>query len=223
MRLQIIAGVAFTMGMALLFQVNGPGDSGIRPQGGALGSRKVISRETYARVVDMVFPRDGEGHGHDFILRFEPSFAPESQIVVRNAVNKIEVLEYTSLSGNIYKKLNSVVAHGGEEDAVAMAKLIQVRKRLVEVPITQALQWRDGFADSVGNSIKTLEQRSAEAAKGVGTVTIDGTFYSLWYDPEGSHISISVWDHEISDREITGELRLVRWMNAVRRDVEKLK
>jgi len=85
--------MAFAMGLALLFQVNSDVYSSARPQGSALGSRKVISRETYSRVLDMVFPRDGDGHGYDFILRFEPSFSPESQIVIRIAANKIEVLD----------------------------------------------------------------------------------------------------------------------------------
>lgn len=193
------------------------------PQDGNPQSYKVISKETYERVLNTVFPRDGEGRGYDFILRFEPSFAPESQIIIRSTANKVEMLEYTSLSGNIYKKLNSVVAQGGKEDVVAMAKLIQVRKRLIDVPIAQSKKWRRSLVDSFDSSMKILEQRNNEAARGVGTITLDGTFYNFWYDQAGSHISFNILDEEVSDYEVTGILKLVQWMNSVRMDVAKLK
>ena len=186
-------------------------------------SYKGFSHETHERVLDILFQRDEANRDYDLVLRFEPSFAPESQIVVRTAANKVEVVEYASLSGNIYRQLDSVMAHGGKEDPVEMAKLIQVRKRLIEVSHAQAKQWRRSLAVSVAASIKTLERRSVESERGIGTIALDGTFYHLWYDQVGSHLSFSLLDHEASDRGVTGELELVRWMNSVRLNVAKRK
>ena len=215
MNFRISGTVAVALIVLLPFQVSAVGlQSGSLSQE-PLKTYKLVSRETCERVLDIVFQRDQANWDYDFVLRFEPSFAPESQIVVRKAANRVEVVEYTSLSGNIFMKLNSVMAHGGKEDPVEMAKLIQVRKRMIEVPNTQVRQWRRRLADSISASIKRLEQRSVEAERGIGTITIDGTFYNLWYDQVGSHISFKLLDHEVSNNEVTGELELVRWMNSV--------
>src|SRR5437899_1058343 len=60
-------------------------------------SYKLVSHETHERVLDIVFQRDEANRDYDFVLRFEPSFAPESQITVKKAVGKIEVVTYRSL------------------------------------------------------------------------------------------------------------------------------
>ena len=85
---------------------------------GALKSNKVISQETYNQVLDILFNRDESAKNYLLVLRFGPSFHPESQIVIRGGGDKVEVLEYTSMSGNIYSKLNEIISHGGKEDAV---------------------------------------------------------------------------------------------------------
>jgi hypothetical protein len=222
MNLGLSHRIGFSLVVMLLLQFRAGGSRTPLLAQEPLKSYKVISRETYERVLDTVFQRDEANRDYDFVLRFEPTIAPESQIVIKRAGRKTVVVEYMSLSGNIYRKLDNIMANGGKEDAVEMAKLVQVRKRLVEVREAQVRQWRGSLPEMMAASMKLLEQRSAEAAKGIGTITIDGTFYSIWYDQVGTHMSIGVWDHEVSNREITGELELVRWMNAVRRDVEKL-
>jgi hypothetical protein len=86
------------------------------------------------------------------------------------------------------------MANGGKEDAVEMAKLVQVRRRLVEVRDAQGNQWRVSLPGMMAASMKLLGQRSAAAARGIGTTTIDGTFYSLWYDQSGSSIFFRAFD-----------------------------
>lgn len=221
MKTRIWCSVLLAMIVLLSFQVRAVRSRAESFLQGPHKSYRVVSRETHERVLNIVFQRDEASRDYDFVLRFEPSFAPESQIVVRTAANKVEVVEYASLSGNIYRKLDSVMANGGKEDPVEMAKLIQVRKRLIEVSHAQVAQWRRSLADSVAASMKALERRSVESARGIGTITLDGTFYHLWYDQVGSHLSFGLLDHEVRDREVTGELELVRWMNSVRLNVGK--
>lgn len=221
--LMMIVLVSFRSG-ALAFQSGSVLQEPLKQE--PLKTYKVVSSETYERVLDIVFSRNEPTQNYDFVLRFKPSFAPESQILVKTpiifkgAVDKVEVVTYTSLSGNIYGVLNSTMAHGGKEDPVEMAKLIQVQKRVIEVPIARVRQWRRNLAAAFGASMKRLELRAAESERGIGTITIDGTFYDLRYDQVGSHISFSVLDHEVSNREVTGGLEIVRWMNTLRRDVE---
>lgn len=223
MNKRMLGSVAFTIIVIMSFQ---PSAVGFRPGElfqEPLKTYKVVSHETHERVLDILFQRDEANRDYDFILRFAPSFAPESQIVVKRRFGKAEVVEYTSLSGNIYGKLNNVMANGGKEDAAEMAKLVQVKKRVIEVPTAQVRQWRKSLANSIGATMKALEQRDIEDERGNGTITIDGTFYYFWYTQVTGDISFNLLDHEISDRKVTGLLALVRWMNTVRLDIGKSK
>ena len=220
--MSLIAGcVANAMILVLTFQLGAIWPRDGYPTQRPLKSYKLVSHETHERVLDIVFERDEANREYDFVLRFEPSSAPESQIIVKKAIGTFEVTEYRSSSGNIYSKLNSLMAQGSKEDAVEMAKLVQVEKSVIEVPTEQVRQWRRSLANAIGGSMKTLEQRAVEAERGVGTITLDGTFYCLVYDQIGDHFSIRLLDHEVSNQEVTGQLELVRWMNAVRLDVAK--
>lgn len=224
MNLRTLVRVVFAITVMLPLQTNTVECGSELPlQEGALNKYKVVSEGTYTRVLDSVFPRDQAKGDYGFALRFKPSFAPESQIVIRRALNKVEVVEYTSLSGNIYRNLDSIMAHGGKEDAVEMAKLIQVKRRSIEVPIAQVKMWHSSLLNSISASVKTFKQRGEESERGIGTLRLDGTFYDLWYNQGIGDISFSVYDQEISDREVTGELKLVRWMNTVRLDIGKSK
>jgi hypothetical protein len=217
--------VAFAISVTMLVQLNTAGfQGGSPPQEIPSKSYKLISTETHDRVLEILFSRYNLKGDYWFVLRFKPSSSPESQIVVREERDKIEVVEYTSLSGNIYSKLNSIMAEGGKEDAIEMAKLIKVGKRSIDIPDAQARQWRTSFFKSIGDSIKAFKQRSEEYDKGIGTLTIDGTFYNLWYH-HVDHITIAFdfYDEEVRDRQPNGDLKLVQWMNAVRRDIERLK
>jgi hypothetical protein len=174
-------------------------------------------------VLDIIFQRDEGNRDYDIVLRFEPSNAPESQLYIKRTATKTQVLEYTSVNGNVYGKIDNILRNGGKEDAGEMAKQCQVRKRTLEVPTPRANEWWSSLPDAMAATVKLLQHRGAEAARGVGTIPIDGTDYRFWYDQVGSNIYARLMDQEISSREVTGEVELVRWMNNVRCDVEKLK
>ena len=201
--------------------------SGSSHQETGLKSNKLVSEETYKRVLDIVFPRDEPRGDYYLVLRFRPSFHPTSQVVIKRGLrglDKVEVIEYTSLSGNIYMKLNELMSHGGKEDAVDMAKLIKVRRRSLRVTIAQGKHWHTSFLQSLGESLKTLRERSEQFDKaGTIDVVLDGTFYDIWYSQDISDMSFNFYDEEVSDQQPNGQLKLVQWMNALRHDVEKLK
>ena len=60
-------------------------------------------------MLDAVFPRNDPDPNKtlfEFVLRFRPSFHATSQIVIRNRGDRTELIEYISLDGNIFDKLN---------------------------------------------------------------------------------------------------------------------
>ncbi|HYW73742.1 MAG TPA: hypothetical protein VE961_22150 [Pyrinomonadaceae bacterium] len=191
---------------------------------GAVKSDKIISQEAYNRVLDILFPRDEPRGDYGLVLRFKPSFHPESQVVIKRGVDKVEVIEYTSLNGNIYSKLNELMSHGAKDDPAELAKFIKVRRKSIQVPYAQIKQWHASFLESFGQSLIAFRKRSEEFDKaGTISVVIDGTFYDLWYGQGVNDMSFSFYDEEVSDKLPDGQLKVVQWMNAVRRDVEKLK
>jgi len=187
-------------------------------------NNKIISQEAYNRVLDILFPRDEPRGDYGLVLRFKPSFHRESQVVIKRGVDKVEVIEYTSLNGNIYSKLNELMSHGAKEDPAELAKLIKVGRRSIQVPYAQIKQWHTSFLESLGQSLITFKNRSEEFDRaGTISVVIDGTFYDLWYGQGINDMSFSFYDEEVSEKLPDGQLKVVQWMNTVRRDVERLK
>lgn len=201
---------------------------GSHVQEGAPKTRSVVSPETYDQVLDILFPCDAADSAktvYAFALRFRPSFKPESQIVIRRGVEKIEVVEYTSPNGNIYGKLNEILARTGKEDAVEMAKSIKVRRREISVSAAQIQRWHATLFDSIANTTRPLKDRGEEfdRTNGSETILLDGAIYELWYENRLNKMSYTLHDVEVDTPGSDGEFKLVRWMNAVRREVAKLK
>ena len=189
-------------------------------------SYPVISRETYNRVLEILFPRDDPDSSKtvfELVLRFRPSFQPTSQIVIRKRVDKVEIVEYTSLEGNIYRKLNEALASGSKEDAVELAKLIRVQRKEIRIPHDQIQQWYADFLDSLSETT-TLKERGEEFDKTEGseTILLDGTIYDLWYQQRLNKMKFSLYDVEVDTPGSDGEFKLVKWMNALRREVGRL-
>jgi len=60
-------------------------------------------------VLDIIFQRDEGNRDYDIVLRFEPSNAPESQLYIKRTATKTQVLEYTSVNGNVYGKIDNIL------------------------------------------------------------------------------------------------------------------
>jgi len=190
-------------------------------------SSPVVSEATYNRVLDMLFPKDASIANKpvwSIVLRFKPTFKPESQIVIRRDENKVEVIEYTSPDGSIYVKLNEILALTSKEEAVEMAKAIKVKRREISVHYSQVKRWHTTLFDSIAGTTKTLKVVGEEFDKTRSESFVpDGTIYDLWYEQLLNQMSFSLYDVEIDKPGSDGEFKLVQWMNAVRRDIGKLK
>jgi hypothetical protein len=191
------------------------------------GVYPVVSWETYNRILDMVFPRDDLDTSKtvfEFVLRFEPSFHSTSQVVVRKRLDRIEVVEYTSPDGNIFDKLNELLDRAGKEDAVAMAKSIRVKRREIAISDTQIKRWYATFFDSLVVTTKSVRAKGEKSDKShTATFVLDGTTYNVWYKQNLETFSLSLYDVEVDTPGSDGELKLVQWMNSIRREVAKSK
>lgn len=187
----------------------------------------VVSRETYLQVLDTVFPRNDPDPSKtifEFVLRFGPSFHVTSQIVIRNRGDRTELIEYTSLDGNIFDKLNETLARGGKEDVTTLARSIRVRRREILIPEVQIRGWYGQFFEALEVTGKTLKQNGEESLRTRSvTLVLDGTIYEVWYKQGLTEISLSLYDVEVDTRGSDGELKLVQWMNSIRREVSRLK
>lgn len=229
MTLRLIGSPALGAMLILMLQVSSVNaQSGATLQDAQTKTYPVVREETYNRVLEILFPRDvptSRGSLWAIVLRFRPNSKPESQIIIRRDVNrKLEVVEYTSPDGSIYAKLNEALARGGKEDAAEMAKSIRVTRREVSVTPAQARRWYATFFDSLAGTTKALREALDESEKtGAESFVLHGTFYDLWYEQGLNEMSFKLYDVEVDKSGSDGELKLVQWMNTVRRDAGKLK
>lgn len=183
-----------------------------------------VSQETYNRVLEILLPIEYPSPDKtDFFiaLRFQPSFSRTSQITIRNDVEKTEVIEYAA-NVNVYDELNKILAETCLENPEEMAKLIKVEKKKLDVPPLRVKQWHINFLRSLSSSLDNFRQRSEQRAKdGTVSIILDGTSYKLWYMQGGDKIEIEFYDAEIDDPKVTGNFKLVQWMNTVRQQVRK--
>jgi len=216
----LAAALSLVSQVGLNAQSNAPPDQSQR-------TNPVVSWKIYYAVLDTVFPRtdpDTSTTTFELVLRFEPSFHATSQIVIRNRGDKTKIIEYTSPDGNIFDKLNEALGHGAKEEAATLAKSIQVKRREIAMPEAQIKGWYKDFFDSLTATGKTLQQRGEESLKTRSvTVVLDGTTYNLWYQQGLNKTSLSLYDVEIDTPGSDGELKLVQWMNRIRREVAKTK
>lgn len=224
--LRLLTNVVLLMVLSLALGIGAVGQ--VRtPRSQSQRSYPVITRDTYLRVLDAVFPRDDPDPSQtvfEFVLRFRPSFHVTSQLVIRNRGDRTELIEYTSLDGNIFDKLNETFARGGKEDVTVLAKSIRVNRREIVISEAQIKGWYDRFFEAMEVTGKTLKQTGEESLRTSSvTLVLDGTIYEVWYKQGLSEISLSLYDVEVDARGSDGELKLVQWMNSIRREVTKSK
>jgi hypothetical protein len=87
----------------------------------------------YPRALDLLFPRDALKQPALYfvtILRYEPSFEPESQIVLIGREGYAEAIEYRSLDGNLFYKLDDLIRNG-DITASDFAKRVRIQRLCV--------------------------------------------------------------------------------------------
>jgi hypothetical protein len=190
-------------------------------------SYPVISHDTHRKVLDILFPLDVlKGGGNEFalVLRYMPSFESESQIVIVGRSGKVLVTEYSSMDGNIYSKLNRILAETSREDPLGMSKMIRVKKRELIVPLPDFQKWRRGLVESIGAALKPKQKETATPPAQV-SVVLDGTFYELWDYSDvisgAGELHYSVYGSEVSKPVYRDESPFIGWMKMMRNEIGK--
>jgi len=168
----------------------------------------------YQRILDIVMPRElYDRRGGEFLLtlRFEPSFDPESQIVIGKRPEGYAVTYYSLPAGvrSISYQMDKIVAETGETDAAVIAKQINVECQKVDIPAQVVAELMSQYSNlRLSPELDTL-------------VTLDPTWYRLWFraSSSGAELFFSYGDAHYGHDEKAHPL--VRWMNEVKRVVEK--
>ena len=189
---------------------------------------RVLEIEDYGKILDMLFPRDvfdeyEYKRSFVLVLRYKPSFDAETQIVIAGRENGINVVEFTSLDGNVYYKLGEIMEKTGQKSSVELAKYIRVKKRELKIPLRQLNIWRRNLIDSVSRSVRPKVLESTLPAATMANVTDDGTRYELWDSSLSGEIYFTPSGIEENGRDFSGKRSLIRWMERVRREVDKRK
>jgi len=180
------------------------------------GKLPMPAEGTGGRVRDLAFPveqgswRTG---GFMLVLRFVPSFHPESQIVVRYAVSGTASVDYRAAQASFEDVWRTYYCR--DLDNKALLRLMGVKKSSLALPDAVVQRWFEDLWRAWVASAPILEQEAYGS-----TVQLDGTRYHLDYYDAQKHLSLSVMGSEIPYEE-AGDLPIVQWMNRVRKDIEK--
>ena len=172
----------------------------------------------YYRVVDALFSRkllDARPSLILLTLRYLPSFEGESQIAIsKNMEGEYVVTSYSLPRGSerIGEQVGQISAALGIEDPVEIAKHIKVKVRKVDVPsrvVSELVRRYDAL------------RMSADLDMDPASVIIDPTVYQLSFRIAGTvnefYVSFPASDFGHDQKAHP----LVRWMNEVKRVVEK--
>jgi len=169
----------------------------------------------YHRVLDILFPREPcllPGGEFVLILRFVPAFDPESQIVIRKLGERDYAVRYYYLprgSKNAGIQIADLVEQAGLDDVQELANRIRIQVEDMHLPTTVIADLMARYSQLLVSPV--LDTR----------VILDPTWYQLWFHTTSSssdvHFSLAGPDYGHDAKAHP----LVRWMNEVKRVVEK--
>jgi len=190
-------------------------------------SYRPISSKTYDQVLDILF-RQNEFLPNkaiwSIVIRFKPSSGVETQIVIRRKEEKVEVISFTPKNGSIYSQLNSILKQTGIEDAIKMAKEIEIERKEIKTSLRQVNYWHTSLFRSISQSARQLSEYGKELDKtGKESFVVHGAIYDCWYEHLLNKMSFSLYDVGDSQNTSMARYNLVKWMNILRHEVEQLK
>lgn len=172
----------------------------------------VVSSEARRTILDLAFPRNEtlqRGELAKLVLRFLPSFHPESQLTITVRQNDEVHLEVLLSTAQLDRVLDETANDSNVEIPRVVAHMgITRRSRLLSAAEFQ--QWHRGFWLALNDSTMPLMERAAKHL-----VQLDGTRYLLQYVDGITSLSFDVLDSEVG-QDSGNDLPLVRWMNQIR-------
>lgn len=200
----------------LLLAVVGPLVAGAQ-EGRTCSSRTIPepAEGMYDRVLNRAFrvePVGTQPPHISIVLRFLPSFHPESEIAIRYADGAVsaEHMVATVPFDQLWRKYFCKTPTEG-----ALAKMMAVRRRRFTAEAETAEKWFRDFWKAINESTTPLQERGSKKL-----YQLDGTRYRLEYQEGLNSLSFEIVGSELG-HDGTGDLPLVQWMNSVRKEIEK--
>lgn len=173
-----------------------------------------VNYETYKKVVELVFPREQTSFAtfeYRITLRYFPHPDPESQIIIKlHQGGRVEVISFTFPPGskNLDEQLHELKVELGREVPEELAQRLPVKVETVTVP-------PDVMADLLARYRELRFSPQLESRWILG----DEAGYELWYEAMSGDIHIYLGGpHPDYDKNAHP---VIRWMNDVRRAVDK--
>lgn len=184
-----------------------PGVCYSRPQESVQHPGDQPALHTYQSTLNLLFPRARPNFretDYRIFLRFRPSFAPESQVVISRLTDgTIEVVSYSLPDERTTVKdhIDTLVMRG-IEDPVQLAKHIKVKRAQVGLSSGALEQLMETYSQlRISPSLDTR-------------IALDPTMYELWYEATGNQLYISLAGPDYTYAPKADPV--IRWMNEVR-------
>ncbi len=215
----------YGLSLPLLLTGNAPAQKGHPPAPPVAAPAKPtlaaqMSVEGYDHLLNVLFPADHGTHpGLDYtlVLRFEPHFHPESQIVLRRFHNnKVEATYDRVVSGNAWRAAYAQGDQLSNSQYETIAKTIPTRHSSFTATDFDVQQWHAELLPLLSQGFTHLRKASKQIQRsGTWDVMTNGTRYELWLIQGDDEVHLISWDSEVEPLP-SGTTGLVRWMNLIR-------
>lgn len=186
--------------------------------------RSVPSTEDYEQTLDLLFPQapaDLPGGHLEFALRFEPSHAAESEVVILWDRGEFHAIEYKVAKGNLLAKLIEQHDRNGKIDKGSAGKAIEVQSRYLKIAPERHKRLLSEFFGSLSRTAAAMNDAHKKAERDNGAIAVlDGTTYRLTYKGYPADVSLMFQDVSADSRE-KSKFEIVNWMNRIHEEVSK--
>lgn len=193
---------------------------------GQQGAANITSRvdvAKYFRVLDRIFV-DKETERPDvvgaIIVRFMPSFGPETGIILIRTAKKVKVIRLRS-GINLYHRIDQMGKLPEAEIVATILKTNPLERAISEMPVKEFDQWlTEIIAAASETNLQLRRDMSSETENNYSTVVLDGAFYQVSVVQRLNRAIICLYDESPNSAEITGRYALTQAINKLRLQIQ---
>lgn len=175
-----------------------------------------LNESAYNAVLDRLFLRTAMSESElMLVVRYEPSFAAESQITIVRENGKWRLFREYSERGNIYVRLGRIMEETGREDVDWLITQVPVKRQEIVLPQRVIEELQQQFINSLNRQL-SLEIVPRESTKGQIGLVLDQTRYRIWYRG-AMNVEFAIWGSDIDKRTRSLETAIVRWAKRLSR------
>jgi hypothetical protein len=182
-----------------------------------------VSPEEYNRVLGLVFRSalpSGKDSVFSIIVRFRPSSAPESQIVIRQGRGLTGDVEYLTAEQNINATINEALQVTPEARPEVLARKVRVQRHSLNLSAARLFEIQSELFDSLKETMTALRSAGRTTHEnGDVMVMLDGESYELWYEQGMTRLS-GFFSASEADLSATPNGRTIgAWARALREEL----